>query len=381
MRFAEIVVTSLAALLGIAWQPSTAQPAAQCVKVQKVDFAKAECGSSLPFNATSCADCHSVPFPGGSSKVTVMRLGRIKKGRYVGTGFEGIDHAHDGSIVRPKDPISGLRVTLGLLGDGYIEAVPDSELRTLAAKEAKETRGVIHGELTEVTLPEAAGDARDVGRFGWKDQHGSLVSAAAEALRNELGVPNEYYPAPPSAAHLNAVSLPVKDSTQIEHIRALVAFIRSTEPIAPDPERSPLPEVKAGSLLFDRVGCSICHVRTLKTAPPGTKMLDGTLTVSDRLGNREIHPFSDFLLHDVGTGDGIIQNIRPQDYDETTANKFRTPPLWGLRYRSWMMHDGKAITYHQAIMRHGGEAKGVVEAYERLTPKEQEELREFLNSL
>ena len=63
-------------------------------------------------------------------------------------------------------------------------------------------------------------------------------------------------------------------------------------------------------------------------------MLDGTLTVSERLGNREIHPFSDFLLHDVGTGDGIIQNIVPGDYDRTTANKFRTAPLWGVRYRS-----------------------------------------------
>ncbi|MGB6871086.1 MAG: di-heme oxidoredictase family protein [Acidobacteriaceae bacterium] len=310
-----------------------------------------------------------------------MRLGWRNAGRYIGIDSEGIDHAHDENVTRPKDPISGLRVTLDLLGDGYIEAIPDSELRTLAARETKETRGIIHGELTEVTLPEAAKGAREVGRFGWKDQHGSLASAASEALRNELGLPNEYFPAPPNSARLRAVSLPANGLSQIDHIRALVAFIRSTEPIAPDPERSLLPEVKAGSLLFDRIGCSICHVRTLKTAPPGTKMQDGTLTVSSRLGNREIHPFSDFLLHDVGTGDGVIQNIRPRDYDETTANKFRTPPLWGLRYRSWMMHDGKAITYHQAIMRHGGEAKGVVEAYKHLTPREQEELREFLNSL
>jgi CxxC motif-containing protein (DUF1111 family) len=232
-----------------------------------------------------------------------------------------------------------------------------------------------------VWLPEWASGLKVVGRFGWKDQHGSLVSAAAEALRNELGVPNEYFPAPAALARFSPLSTGVEDSPQIDQIRALVEFIRSTEPIAPDPERSALPEVKAGAVLFNRIGCSICHIRVLKTAPPGTKMLDGTLTVSDRLGNREIHPFSDFLLHDVGTGDDIIQNIQPGDYDESTANKFRTPPLWGLRYRSWMMHDGKAITYHQATMRHGGEAKGVVEAYERLTPEEQEELREFLNSL
>jgi CxxC motif-containing protein (DUF1111 family) len=375
MRFVGIVLAS--AIILLSWRVSTAQSLGY--RTNK-DFSKLAHGR-LPFNANSCANCHSLPFPGGSSKAAVMRLGFRESGGYVGAGLEGIDHVHDETMLQPKHPISGLRVTLDLLGDGYIEAIPDSEFRTLAAREAKETGGIIHGELTEVTLPEAAKSAREVGRFGWKDQHGSLISAAAEALRNELGVPNEYYPAPLGAAHLNAVSLPAKDSSQIDHIRALVAFIRSTEPIAPDPERSLLPEVIAGSQLFDRIGCSICHVRTLTTAPPGTKMLDGTLTVSSRLGNREIHPFSDFLLHDVGTGDGIVQNVRPQDYDETTANKFRTPPLWGLRYRSWMMHDGKAITYHQAIMRHGGEAKGVVEAYERLTPKEQEELREFLNSL
>ena len=120
---------------------------------------------------------------------------------------------------------------------------------------------------------------------------------------------------------------------------------------------------------------------TLKTAPPGTPINGGADRVSERLGNKEIHPYSDFLLHDVGTGDGIVQNIRPQDYDESTANKFRTAPLWGVRYRSWLMHDGKSITYHQAIMRHGGEASRVVQNYVDLTPIEKDDLRAFLNSL
>jgi CxxC motif-containing protein (DUF1111 family) len=106
----------------------------------------------------------------------------------------------------------------------------------------------------------------------------------------------------------------------------------------------------------------------------------GAVVVSQRLGHREFHPFSDFLLHDVGTGDRIIENIRRQDYDESTADKFRTAPLWGVRFRSWLMHDGKSITYHQAIMRHGGEASGTVKRYEELTPVEQQELREFLDS-
>ncbi len=350
------------------------------ISAPAVEFAQTRKGK-LAYNAKACAACHSVPGIGGSSKTTVRRTGRYSSGRYVGDGFEGIEHLEGESTSRHPNEIFSLRVALNLLGDGYVEAVPDSELRATGAIEKSESNGSIHGELLGVTLAEESRGDKVAGRFGWKDQHGSLASAAAEALRNELGVPNKYFPGPRTSAHLGPVSTSDDVSGEIDTIRALVEFIRSTEPIAPDPERSALPEVKAGSALFDKIGCSICHVRTMKTAPPGTKMLDGTLTVSERLGNREIHPFSDFLLHDVGTGDGIIQNIVPGDYDQTTANKFRTPPLWGVRYRSWMMHDGKAITYHQAIMRHGGEAKGVVEAYERLTPKEQEELREFLNSL
>lgn len=168
------------------------------------------------------------------------------------------------------------------------------------------------------------------------------------------------------------------DSEKLEDV---VRFLRSSEPIALDPVLSATESARAGSRLFDQVGCSICHVKTLKTAPTGSKMLGGTLTVPERLGSKEIRPFSDYLLHDVGTGDGIVQNIRSQDYDEDTANKFRAAPLWGLRFRSWLMHDGKSITYHQAIMRHAGEASGVVARYEQLTPVEKQSLRQFLDSL
>jgi CxxC motif-containing protein (DUF1111 family) len=117
----------------------------------------------------------------------------------------------------------------------------------------------------------------------------------------------------------------------------------------------------------------------------------GWIRVRDRLSTRTvadaqyphpvIHPYSDFLLHDVGTGDGIPQAAKPEYLDQSTADKFRTPPLWGLRFRSWMMHDGNSVTYHQAIMRHRGEATKVRERYEALSPVEKQQLRAFLNSL
>ena len=119
----------------------------------------------------------------------------------------------------------------------------------------------------------------------------------------------------------------------------------------------------------------------LVTAPAGSALCGGSDRVSERLGGKTIHPYSDYLLHDVGTGDGIVQSARPQDADQSTANKFRTAPLWGVRTRSWLMHDGKSATYHQAIERHRGEATDSAEQYEKLTPQEKHALRQFLNSL
>jgi CxxC motif-containing protein (DUF1111 family) len=94
------------------------------------------------------------------------------------------------------------------------------------------------------------------------------------------------------------------------------------------------------------------------------------------LGNKIIHPFSDFLLHDIETGDGIVQNP-PQD----TANKLRTVPLWGLRMHPRHMHDLRSLTLENAIDRHRGEAEHVRNRFRDLSPAEKQALLTFLNSL
>jgi CxxC motif-containing protein (DUF1111 family) len=157
--------------------------------------------------------------------------------------------------------------------------------------------------------------------------------------------------------------------------------IRRSAPIARDEQLENSTDSRQGEGLFAKIGCSICHVPTYKTLPAGTPINAGTYRVPFELGGKIIHPYSDFLLHDVGTGDGIPQAAKTEYLDQSTANKFRTPPLWGLRFRPWMMHDGKSITYHQAISRHSAEADKVRRHYEALTPAEKQELRAFLNSL
>src|SRR2546427_784010 len=151
-----------------------------------------------------------------------------------------------------------------------------------------------------------------------------------------------------------------------------------------------------GAELFDKVGCDICHIQTLTTAPTGTNINGGTYTIPAALGDKQFHPYGDFLLHDVGTGDGIVQsmtehygknmyritwkNLSIPEYNNT-ANKIRTAPLWGVRLHSRLMHDGASHTLLDAIFRHRGEAEHVAEKFEKLKPADKEALLEFLRSL
>ena len=333
--------------------------------------------SAHPYNARSCSECHSEPVIGGSSRRTVMRAGSIIDGKYVGVPEGGILHSINYSAASAGATIHGPRVTLNLLGDGYVEAVEDEQIRTIARQQAMRSQGRVHGEIVLLS-PRGGEDSatKVVGRFGWKAQHASLLDASADALLNELGIANRVFPGGSEPKQ----SFNIRDH-RTDELDAMVRFIRDSEPIVPDHDLVASDAAKAGSKIFERVGCSICHIPTLKTASPGTRIRGSGIVVSQKLGNREIHPYSDYLLHDVGTGDGVVQNVQPEDYTQSSATKFRTAPLWGLRFRHWMMHDGQTVTYQQAIMRHRGEALHVTLEYTHLTHMEQEELLQFLDSL
>jgi len=146
------------------------------------------------------------------------------------------------------------------------------------------------------------------------------------------------------------------------------------------PPRGPIDaDVQTGAALFANVGCATCHVDTIVTAPPGTRINGGAFTVRPAVGNKTIHPYSDFLLHDIGSGDGIPMQTTP--LYASTANQIRTAPLWGLRTRNRLMHDGLSFTRDEAIARHGGQASTVRAAYDSLTAAQKQLLLKFLNSL
>jgi CxxC motif-containing protein (DUF1111 family) len=166
-------------------------------------------------------------------------------------------------------------------------------------------------------------------------------------------------------------------------IDAFARFMRATKAPSRDAVLAATASAQAGASLFHSIGCDICHISSLTTAAPGTLINGGAFTVPNALGNKIIHPYSDFLLHDVGTGDGIAQVNDPNtgQLDQSMKNKMRTAPLWGMRTRNELMHDGLNYTRNEAILRHANEANGVINNYRNLSTTQKNQLIDFLNSL
>jgi CxxC motif-containing protein (DUF1111 family) len=333
------------------------------------------------FNATACVDCHQNPVTGGSSQISEMRAGHLEHGVFVNPeGGSSLihDRATDRQIqqrIPASEDIHAFRMSTSILGLGYVEAIDDQTLLDLAAQEAKLTRGRVHGQAIMVGLSEAPGATR-VGRFGWKDQHASLLSFSADADLNEKGVTNRFLPAENLyfGRPVDAFNQDTTEPNDTEgDIDFYTSYMRSTK--AP-PRGAITPDVQAGETVFHKIGCDVCHTPTLQTALAGTVLNGGMFVVPAALGGKTIHPFSDFLLHDVGTGDGIVQNGGPE-----TRNKLRTTPLWGLRTRGRMLHDGSASDLTTAIRRHDGEARFAHERFRDLERSDVRNLIAFLNSL
>jgi CxxC motif-containing protein (DUF1111 family) len=372
------------------------------------------------YNAQSCRECHQNPTSGGTSQIAELRVGHqgsdhlfhnpeipIAHGAEIITGRTLVN---DRSIcpnstfadteiqehVPDSENIRTTRISLGVLGDGFVEAVADDTLIELAQKQCKKSHHKICGQVIYVPIVEAPGQT-GVGRFGWKDQHASLLSFSGDAYLNELGIttrlfPDEVTKVCNSAAEPNDTTSP----DGLDDVDHFARFIRASKAPARDSKLASTEQSQKGYKLFDKIGCAECHVRTLTTAPAGTKINGGTFTVPEALGRKTFYPYSDFLLHNVGTGDGIVvpmvehygrkmyqiswRNFSPQSFHKG-QNKLRTAPLWGVRFRNRLMHDGESTTLRDAILRHREEAYESAHRFQRLSASDQQAILEFLSSL
>jgi CxxC motif-containing protein (DUF1111 family) len=372
------------------------------------------------YNAQSCRECHQDPVSGGSSQVSELRVGHLDRDGHfqnaqipIAHGTEVIsgrslvndraicpDAAFPNTEIHERVPdtetVRSIRMSVSILGDGFVEAVADQTFIDLAKQQCKSTHGRICGQVVQVPVVEAPGQM-GVGRFGWKDQHTSVLSFISDSYLNEIGITN---PLQPEEVTTLCNSAPEPNDTRgadgLFDIDRLTRFVRALKAPPRDLELAAGPVAQKGSALFDSVGCAACHVRSLRTAATGTRIDGGTFIIPPALGSVTFHPYGDFLLHNVGTGDGILQ-INPEHYGralfqkmedylakqhlESTQNKMRTAPLWGVRLRPRLMHDGSSLTLRDAILRHRGEAADESRKFDRLSKQDQEALIEFLRSL
>jgi CxxC motif-containing protein (DUF1111 family) len=335
-------------------------------------------GLGPTFNAQGCRECHQNVVTGGASQIAEHRTGRMVEGAFFESQGGSLVHSratHPKMVERVQfeDDVRTFRISTNTLGSGFVEAISNDTL--LAIRDAQPAD--MRGDAVRVPVLEANGRAR-IGRFGWKGQHASLESFAADAYLNEMGITTPLFPEENTSAGYDVTDYdPVEDPEDDGvDVVAFANFMRATKA----PSRGEITaDVLAGEQLFSEVGCSTCHTPSITTARPGTQINGGKLQVSQALGNRIIHPYSDFLLHDIGTGDGIP--IQPTPEFASTASEIRTAPLWALRTRNRLMHDGLSFTFQEAIARHEGQATPVTSAYNALSDAQKELLLKFLDSL
>jgi CxxC motif-containing protein (DUF1111 family) len=342
------------------------------------DFTEVESaadGLGPAFNGTSCAVCHSVPAIGGVSSITEVRGGYRDedgtfKALYGGTLYHLFSTPpHSCQVVIPPEAnVIARRAPIPVFGAGLVEAIPDTAILALEDPDDRNGDGV-RGRAARIT--DVATGRERIGRFGWKAQHATLLAFSADAYRNEMGITNDLCPdevalgIDPEQLKLCSPTRGIEDvrdrRTRLRGIDNFANFMKFLAPVG----RGPIDDaVRSGETLFGAIGCVTCHVPSLTTGPDANPLFD----------RKPVPLFSDLLLHDVGTGDGIEQ-------DAARANEIRTPALWGLRLRRPLLHDGSAATPADAIMRHAGEAAGAVEKYRELSPVERQRLLDFLNSL
>ncbi|HYK22792.1 MAG TPA: di-heme oxidoredictase family protein [Pyrinomonadaceae bacterium] len=396
-------------------------------KITFEDVDQIDDGLGPVYNAQSCRECHQNPVTGAISQITELRAGHTVDNTFFDApGGSLINNrgiptpqipadAHKSAKVQERVPplftaaiISGpaltaeeptrtFRTSLNTLGDGFVEAIADGTLVAIANRQKGQTNQEVHGLVINVPVLEAGGRKR-VGRFGWKNQHASLLSFSGDAYLNEIGITNflvrqentslgrfvgygtPFDKVPDDTPCVDDPSILCGEDKE-QDIKVFAEFMRATQAPPRDTDIiKQFPDVAAGAALFESMNgqysCSVCHVPSIMTANNCQPINGGEFTVPPALARKVIHPFGDFLLHDIGTGDLIVQNGGP-----ITRTRVRTAPLWGVRTRTNLMHDGESLTFNDAILRHSGEALQVRLRYQALTATQKRQLITFLESL
>jgi len=319
------------------------------------------------------------------------------------------------------------RLTTPLFGLGLVEAMPDSFFQNIVNNEPSATRGVLIKSTILLANPDDPSEltgALRVNRYGWKDAVPVLEQFAADAYVNEMGITTqscvrgtsvtafctESAPngraqptgcddlAPLQAANFTSLTgCPQNTDDAVgscsgglsevqDDVANFATFMTFLAPPAQDPNTS-----TNGRAKFISAGCANCHVdntvsggalataATFKTpaSPAGIRAADGVLRHVP--GSLAFHPFSDFAAHDMGSlGDNIGLNAGDSP---AQARLMRTAPLWGIRFRNLLLHDGRTSDIATAIAAHAGQGAAAATAFGNLSAADKVDLVTFVHSL
>ena len=379
------------------------------------------------FNGNACAFCHTTPVIGGSGTQIERRYGSVTNGIFY--GYDGAKDNEGGTLRQlfsngtytnngvsctipvEKEPADATvhnvgRRTLPLFGLGLVDSVPDSFFDFLAAIEPSSTRGTVIRSVPnfpDVRDPNQGLNKKRVNRFGIKDQQTNLVSFAGDAYLNEMGISTQSCykgsmilafandnqsngvaaPAGCNGGDLapaqniagvpqftdDAVGLCTNGLSEVQD--DLSNFLLFMERLAPPPQDTSDPiSFTIGAIQFGNAGCINCHF-------PGP-FVTPSAPFNGVPGSTAFFPFSDFLVHDMGSlGDGIGNT------GDTVAvtRQMRTAPLWGARFNTQFLHDGRAKSVRDAILAHDGQGLAARNAFASLSSTSQAFLIKFVNSI
>jgi CxxC motif-containing protein (DUF1111 family) len=336
------------------------------------------------FNGNSCRQCHSAPATGGGSTFLGIRIGANINGifdpllnsggpsiqRFGAGGLFGFEFF--GEVIPADATIVAFRRANPLFGLGLVEAVSDATFEKLATMQSKASPDTA-GRTNRVRNLKSGQTA--VGKFGWKSARATLLDFAADAYKDELGITVPGFVADedgrqiseenPPQGHDNLLKFNLVNSPNLDNDANVRGFRDFIAFLAPPP---PLPlsdQALRGQTIFLAIGCADCHLPTLQTGPNNVAALDRVT----------FHPYSDFLLHDMGSlGDGIEQG-------RATGREMRTATLWGLHEATTLLHDGRATTVRDAIRLHDGQSRDARQSYLSLSRGDAAALLAFLLSI
>jgi CxxC motif-containing protein (DUF1111 family) len=333
-------------------------------------------GLGSTFVATSCISCHAGDGKGHPS-TTLTRFGQPDEfgNLFLDQGGPQLQNRALPGFIPEQIPAGATfsRFTPPAnTGLGFLDYVSDATILAMADPNDENGDG-ISGTVNWISIPAyvtprpdaITQNGKHICRFGKKAAAYDLMHQTVNAYNQDMGITSTY----------NPVDVYAHQETDPEvsnqAILDVVFYLRTLK--APAQRDKDHPEVQKGKAIFAQLNCTGCHTPTLHTG----------YSPIQSLSFKEFHPYTDLLLHDMGSGldDGYTEG-------SAKTSEWRTPPLWGLGLSAnsqggsyFLLHDGRAHSIEEAILLHGGEAAGSRQQYQNLSGADRKALVRFLESL